>query len=73
MANEKETLSTKQAAEILHCTQSHANLLCRQGKIKAIRPFGHWMIDKEALEAKISLNGESEENDRAEERTDIDI
>lgn len=64
-----ETITTKQAAQMLHCTTNHVNLLCRKGKIKAVRPFGVWIIDKAALESKI--RGEIADNGTATTRFDI--
>ena len=41
----KETMSSEEAAKVLPYSVEHINLLCRQGKIRAKKPFGRWSID----------------------------
>lgn len=63
-----ETVTTAYVAEKLQCSVTHANLLCRTGKISAIKPFGKWLVDKAAFDAQL---GGTDNGTTNEENIDI--
>lgn len=46
---DEKYLTAPEVAAILRCSETHINRLCRGGKLKAIKPFGKWLVDKTAL------------------------
>lgn len=81
----KQTMTPEEAAAVLTCSTEHVNLLCRQGKIKAKKPFGRWIINREhvmelagldnseiKVEEKASIVGEKDGKEhQGEENLDI--
>lgn len=55
--------TTSDVAAILNCTKEHASFLCRTGKIKAVRPFGHWLIDKTSFDKRVKGAASDEDFD----------
>jgi len=79
----KETMTPEETAAILQYSTEHINLLCRQGKIKATKPFGRWIIDAKhvrklaglddiELEVKVEAS-EVGEKDGTEHQGDINL
>ena len=60
--NEKY-LTAAEVAVLLRVTETHVNRLCRTGKIKAKKPFGQWLIDRQALYARLELKEQEVNND----------
>jgi hypothetical protein len=56
----KPTMSSEEATEFLPYSVEHINLLCRQGKIKAKKPFGRWILDAEDVKRKAGIEEEAE-------------
>lgn len=54
--NEKY-LTVYEVAAMLRCTETHVNRLCRGGKLKAIKPLGKWLVDKQALYTMLGVEG----------------
>lgn len=58
-----EFVSTQYVVDRLGCSLSHANWLCRHGKIKASKPFGTWLVDKKAFDAQTgAISDDAAEN-----------
>lgn len=66
--DEKYYTATEVAA-ILRCTETHVNRLCRGKRLKAIKPLGKWLIDKEAFNKKLGV--EVSTNDSSEKGLEI--
>lgn len=66
--DEKYYTATEVAA-ILRCTETHVNRLCRNGRLKAIKPFGKWLVEKEAFNMKLGV--EVSTNDNSEKGLEI--
>ena len=66
--DEKYYTATEVAA-ILRCTETHVNRLCRKGRLKAIKPLGKWLIDKEAFNKELGV--EVSTNDSSEKGLEI--
>jgi excisionase family DNA binding protein len=72
----KLTMSPEEAAEMLQCSVEHVNLLCRQGKIKAKKPFGRWVINAQHVKELAGVTGTEagEQNGTEHQGTnDLDI
>lgn len=54
--------TTSDVAAILNCTKEHVSFLCRTGKIKAVMPFGHWLIDKTSFDEQLMKGAASDED-----------
>ena len=57
----QETMSTEEAAKILQCSENHINWLCRQGQLKASKPFGRWIVNAHDVRVKAGLIEEVKE------------
>ena len=66
--DEKYYTATEVAA-ILRCTETHINRLCRRKRLKAIKPLGKWLIDKEAFNKELGV--EVSTNDSSEKGLEI--
>jgi len=67
-------VSTEEAAKVLGCTTTHIALLCRTGKLEAVRPLGRWRINQDALNKLMGVTTveEGEQEDGTDnERIDI--
>lgn len=59
-------LTVFEVAAMLRCTETHVNRLCRNKKLKAIKPLGKWLIDKQALFTQLGLGVEESVNEGLE-------
>ena len=53
-----------EVAATLRCTETHVNRLCRKGKLKAIKPFGKWLVEKEAFNIKLGVEVSTNDSEK---------
>lgn len=53
-----------EVAAILRCTETHINRLCRKGKLKSIKPFGKWLVEKEAFNMKLGVEVSTNDSEK---------
>lgn len=80
--NPDDYYTTEEVSKLLKTTPANVSFLCRTGKLKAVKPFGVWIIPKEAiaplLGVEIKTKTNTEENgvdtiDDQTEYTDSDL
>lgn len=60
--------TTEEVSKLLKTTPANVSFLCRTGKLKAVKPFGVWIIPKAAvasilgMEAHTTTETDTEEN-----------
>lgn len=80
--NPDDYYTTEEVSKLLKTTPANVSFLCRTGKLKAVKPFGVWIILKSAIasilgvEATTKINTEEngvETIDDQTEYTDSDL
>lgn len=58
--NPDDYYTTEEVSKLLKTTPANVSFLCRTGKLKAIKPFGVWIIPKTTIASIFAANTETE-------------
>lgn len=53
--NPDDYYTTEEVSKILKTTPANVSFLCRTGKLKAVKPFGVWIIPKAAIASHLGV------------------
>lgn len=54
--------TTEEVSKLLKTTPANVSFLCRTGKLKAVKPFGVWIIPKAAIASHLGVEVTTETN-----------
>lgn len=60
--NPDDYYTTEEVSKILKTTPANVSFLCRTGKLKAVKPFGVWIIPKSAIASILGVEATTKTN-----------
>lgn len=59
--------TTEEVSKLLKTTPANVSFLCRTGKLKAVKPFGVWIIPKAAIASILGMAAQTTTETNTEE------
>lgn len=60
--NPDDYYTTEEVSKLLKTTPANVSFLCRTGKLKAVKPFGVWIIPKSAIASILGVEATTKTN-----------
>lgn len=60
--NPDDYYTTEEVSKLLKTTPANVSFLCRTGKLKAVKPFGVWIIPKSAIASRLGVEATTKAN-----------
>lgn len=60
--NPDDYYTTEEVSKLLKTTSANVSFLCRTGKLKAVKPFGVWIIPKAAIASILGVEATTKTN-----------